>query len=187
MDRAEPLTVERWTFAMRSFSAGMWKINRMNAIDLLTLICAIGCGLVAGVFLAFSAGVMSALGRLPASQAITAMQAINVAIINPLFLGVFLGTAVACSFAIVVCLLRWDSPAQFWTLAGALLYLTGSFLVTMRCNVPRNEKLARVNPGASNAEVVWSEYGSTWTAWNHLRAACSLAAALCFLLRILFD
>jgi uncharacterized membrane protein len=65
----------------------------MNALHLLILICAIGCGLIAGVFFAFSVSVMIALRRISAPCGIAAMQAINVAIINPLFLGVFLGTA----------------------------------------------------------------------------------------------
>jgi hypothetical protein len=42
-----------------------------------TLGTALGCGLLAGVFFAFSAFVMPALRRLPASQGIAAMQSIN--------------------------------------------------------------------------------------------------------------
>jgi uncharacterized membrane protein len=45
----------------------------------LTLFAALGCGLVAGVFFAFSTFVMKALARLPAEQGIAAMQAINAA------------------------------------------------------------------------------------------------------------
>ncbi|MGH7600945.1 MAG: hypothetical protein ACREOI_31695, partial [bacterium] len=57
----------------------------------LTLFAALGCGLIAGVFFAFSAFVMKALSRLPPSEGIAAMQSINVAVINPVFLTVFLG------------------------------------------------------------------------------------------------
>lgn len=42
-----------------------------------TLIAALGCGLVAGVFFAFSSFVMPALKRLPPAQGISAMQSIN--------------------------------------------------------------------------------------------------------------
>jgi uncharacterized membrane protein len=62
----------------------------------LTLVSALGCGLVAGVFFAFSSFVMNALARLPAAQGIAAMQSINVVVINPLFITAFLGTAAAC-------------------------------------------------------------------------------------------
>jgi uncharacterized membrane protein len=50
----------------------------------LTLVAALGCGLMAGVFFAFSAFVMKALARLPLAQGIAAMQSINVAVINPI-------------------------------------------------------------------------------------------------------
>lgn len=63
---------------------------------ILKLISALGSGLMAGVFFAFSTSVMKALDQLPPNESIAAMQSINVAIINPLFLSVFLGTAVGC-------------------------------------------------------------------------------------------
>ena len=44
----------------------------------LTLVTALGCGLNAGVFFAFSGFVMNGLRRLPAAQGIAAMQSINV-------------------------------------------------------------------------------------------------------------
>ena len=54
---------------------------------------ALGCGLMGGLFFAFSVAVMKALGRLPPAEGIAAMQSINVAILNPVFLTVFFGTA----------------------------------------------------------------------------------------------
>jgi uncharacterized membrane protein len=62
----------------------------------LTFVSALGCGLMAGVFFAFSAFVMKALSHLPAAQGIAAMQSINVAAITPLFMAALFGTAVGC-------------------------------------------------------------------------------------------
>lgn len=62
----------------------------------LRLVSALGSGLIAGVFFAFSTFVMTALARRPPAEGMAAMQAINVAVLNPLFLGVFVGTAVTC-------------------------------------------------------------------------------------------
>lgn len=154
----------------------------MSALDLLILICATGCGLIAGVFFAFSTSVMKALGRLPAAQGIAAMQTINVVIINPLFLGVFVGTAVACAIAAVACWLQTDAPGWSWVVSGSVLYLGGSFFVTARFNVPRNEVLARVSAGSAESAAVWSHYLKTWTAWNHVRTVASLLAAILFTL-----
>ena len=47
----------------------------------LTLFSALGCGLVAGIFFAFSTFVMKALTHLLPGQGIAAMQSINVAVI----------------------------------------------------------------------------------------------------------
>ena len=49
----------------------------------LTVGTALGCGLIAGVFFAFSTFVMKALIRLPASQGIAVMQSINVVAVTP--------------------------------------------------------------------------------------------------------
>ena len=48
----------------------------------LTLLAALGSGLIGGVFFAFSAFVMKALARLRPDQGIAAMQSINVTVLN---------------------------------------------------------------------------------------------------------
>lgn len=77
----------------------------------LTFLSALGCGLIAGVFFAFSALVMKALAGIPHAQGIPAMQSINVVVINPLFMAAFLGTAPGCAALIVSFLLAWPNPA----------------------------------------------------------------------------
>jgi uncharacterized membrane protein len=137
----------------------------------LTLVSAIGCGLIAGVFFAFSSFVMKALARLPAAQGIAAMQSINVAVINPWFMTAFLGTGAGCAVVAVLSGLRWQESGSAYALAGSLLYLCGTILVTGVCNVPRNNALAQ---GA----VDWPNYVAQWTAWNHVRTAAALIAAV---------
>ncbi|MHC5731878.1 MAG: anthrone oxygenase family protein, partial [Nostoc sp.] len=97
----------------------------------LKLFSALGCGLIAGVFFAFSTFVMNALGRLQPAQGITAMQSINITVINPLFMAVFLGTAAACILLAISSLLRWHQPGAVYLLLGSLLYLVGTFGVTI--------------------------------------------------------
>ena len=88
-----------------------------------TLLSAIGSGLMAGLFFAFSAFVMTALARLPGSQGIAAMQSINVAILNPVFFVVFFGTPLGCILLVVVAFVGWAEPGAILLLAGGLLYL----------------------------------------------------------------
>ena len=158
----------------------------MSVYDILSTICAVGSGVVAGVFFAFSTSVMAALGRLPAAQGIAAMQTINVVIINPLFLTFFMGTAVACVAAVFVCISFEQGNRLSWTLTASALYVVGSFLVTMWFNVPRNNVLARLNALSPDAEVVWRDYLVTWTRWNHVRTLASLAASAVFTLQAFF-
>ena len=94
---------------------------------------------MAGLFFAFSASVMKALARLPSAEGIAAMQSINVAVLNPVFLAVFVGTAVVCLLVMVASLWRWHSPGTIYVLVGSALYLVGTFSVTMVCNVPKND------------------------------------------------
>lgn len=143
----------------------------------LTLLSALGCGLVGGVFFAFSAFVMKALARLPPAQGIAAMQSINVAVLNPWFMSPFFGTAAACVLLLVSSLLRWgDSDAIFW-LIGSVLYLVGCMAVTIGFNVPRNDALAAVDADSADGAIRWAQFVPGWTAWNSVRTAASLAAA----------
>jgi uncharacterized membrane protein len=143
----------------------------------LTLFAALGCAMMAGVFFAFSAFVMKALARLPAEQGVAAMQAINVAAVTFAFMAALFGTAVACGALAVSALFAWDKHFAPYLLVGSALYLIGTILLTIAYHVPRNEALAGVEPRSAEAESHWMRYLSSWTTWNHLRAAAALAAA----------
>jgi uncharacterized membrane protein len=142
----------------------------------LTVIAALGCGVIAGVFYAFSVMVMRSLAQLPAQHGVAAMQAINVAALRPVFLGVFTGTAAACAAVIVGSLVDWDDASPY-LVVGGLLYLVGSFGLTVGFHVPRNEALDRVEPSSPDAPRHWSRYVREWTMGNHVRGLASLAAS----------
>ena len=150
----------------------------------LTLLSALGCGLMAGAFFAFSTFIMKALARLPPAHGMAAMQSINVAVINPWFLGPFLGTAAASVPLAVSSLSSWQEPGAVWLLAGSLLYVVGTFLVTIVFNVPRNNALAAVDPSSAAGASLWADYVKRWTAWNHVRTAAALGAAASFILAL---
>src|SRR3954469_17068196 len=90
-----------------------------------TLLAALGCGLIAGVFFAFSTFVMKALARLPADEGMAAMQSINVVVLNPMFLGVFIGTAALCVGALIFSWRHWPESGAFDLAVGSVLYLLG--------------------------------------------------------------
>lgn len=149
-----------------------------------TLAAALGTGLMAGLFFAFSAFVMTALGRISPPAGISAMQSVNVTILNPVFFLVFFGTAALSALLAAVAVMDWSRPGAAWLLAGAALYLGGCILVTMIFNVPLNNALAASNAEAPEAAAVWTNYLSVWTAWNHVRTVACLASAACFILAV---
>lgn len=144
---------------------------------ILALLSSLGCGLMAGVFFAFSAFVMKAFGRLRPAEGMAAMQSVNRAVINPIFLGVFLGTAVACLLGLADSFMQWRAPGAIYVLIGCLFYLIGTFGMTMFFNVPLNNTLAAVEPTADDSGKLWADYQTRWTAWNHVRTVASLIAS----------
>jgi uncharacterized membrane protein len=106
-----------------------------SLIFLLTFLAALGSGVMAGLFFAFSAFIMTAFSRMPWAGGIAAMQSINVAILNPVFFTVFFGTPAACAVLAIAALVRWSEPGSLYLLAGSLLHLVGSLVVTIVFNV----------------------------------------------------
>jgi len=149
-----------------------------------TLGAALGSGIVAGIFFAFSTFMMTALGRLPPEQGMAAMRSINVVIINPWFFSVFFGTAVLALVLAMLAMFNWDDPGPRFVMAGAVLYLICAIVVTIAVNVPMNDALAAVDPASAAGAELWNRYLSAWTAWNHVRTAGSLAAAAAFILAL---
>ena len=149
-----------------------------RAIFTLTFAAAIGSGVVGGIFYAFSTFVMAALGSLPSAQGAGAMKAINVTVINPVFMLAFMGTAVLCLVLAGASLIWWGRPGGMLMLAASMLYLLGCFGVTMLFNVPLNNQLAAVAPAQEAA--LWSHYLDVWTAWNHVRTLASILSAILF-------
>jgi uncharacterized membrane protein len=143
-------------------------------------IAALGCGLIAGVFFAFSVCVMRALGAQPPAHGIAAMQSINIVILNRWFLMPFIGLAVVGTVLAAVGVLRGSEPGAPLMVLGGLLYALGSFGVTMRFNVPRNNALAAVRPDSDEGARLWAGYLVVWTRWNHVRVVASLGAAAAF-------
>lgn len=149
----------------------------------LTLVAAVGSGLVAGVFLAFSTFVMAALRSLGGKEGMSAMQAVNRAAPTPVFMVALLGTALTCAGLGISALTRLDEPGAVLQAVGSTLYLAG-IVVTVAYHVPRNDALATVTPSSAGAGDAWTQYVSSWTAWNHVRTLTSLAAAVTLVLAL---
>jgi uncharacterized membrane protein len=125
----------------------------MSRLDqYLTFATALGCGLSGGVLFAFSSFVMPALDRLARAQSIRAMNSIKKLAVAPVFMTALFGTSLACVvlgvWAVTSC---GERPATL-ALAGCVLFL----VATIAANVPLNDALMKVDPGAADAATRWS-------------------------------
>lgn len=145
---------------------------------------AVGCGLMAGVYFAFSTFVMTALGRLDQAAGIAAMNAINVDIVRSLFMPLFLGTTIAGAALVVIGVIRLSEPGAVSMIAGGGLYVVGMFVVTVVFNVPLNDALAAVQPSSPEARAVWAAYLKDWVLWNHVRTVASAVASGLFIVAL---
>lgn len=149
-----------------------------SLLQILALLSLLGAGTVGGVFFAFSSFVMRALAHLLPEQGIAAMQSINLRVLNPQFLGTFMGTALISLATVLLGSLRPEEPGATFFVTGGALYFVGTFMVTGLCNVPLNKNLAKLSPSDPTAADEWKSYVRRWTLWNHLRTAAALLAAL---------
>jgi len=149
-------------------------------LTILTIISALGSGLIVGIFFAFSTFIMTALNRLPPSAGIAAMQSVNEVILKSLFMPVFFGTAITSALLMVYSLWRWHESSALYLFFGGVFYLIGCLLVTMMFNVPKNKVLAVVAATDPKSAGLWLDYVKQWTIWNHIRTVASLVAAASF-------
>ena len=146
-----------------------------GAVRWLTILTATGAALVGGVLFAFSTFVMRALDSLPAPDGIAAMQAINRDAPNPLFMAALFGTGLAF---VVLAVSRFRQPGPAAVPIVACLLYAATLLLTVAYHVPRNDALAAIDPHAAGSAAFWSDYVSSWTAWNSVRAATAIASAV---------
>ena len=161
-------------------------ITMMTNLNLIVLgLGAVGSAMMAGLFFVFSNFTMTALSRIKTEAGISAMQSINITIINPWFMALFFGTTIGGLVVSVVAAMNWDHPASAWALGGGGVYLAGCFLVTTCFNVPLNNRLAAINPMDPASAEMWAEYVAKWVPWNHIRTLTALSASAAYLLAII--
>jgi uncharacterized membrane protein len=156
----------------------------MMWLTVMTVMAALGCGMMGGLLFAFSNFVMKSLARQPFERGIRAMQCINADIQNPTFFLLFFGTAIASIVVVIAAIAGRSAAGAGLTIVGGALYLVGVIGVTMRYNVPLNNQLAAIDPADSDADVRWQMYLSEWLRWNHVRTAAAIVACALLMLAI---
>ena len=147
-------------------------------ITVILWFAAVGAGLMAGVYFAFSAFIMRSFDSLNAENAVDSMNAVNDIILRSWFMPFFFGTSLLyLVLALQICF-HWNNPNALLLLINGLIYFVGMFLCTIFFNVPLNKRLAMAKENNSDLDQVWSNYYKYWTRWNHLRTVSSLIACM---------
>lgn len=144
-------------------------------------IAIVATGLVAGVFLAFSDFVMRALALVPPAAGSEAMQVVNREVFRSIFIVLLIGMSVYSVLLGLYALFLFDGAVAWWVLSGSAVYVIGTFLVTIVFNVPMNQKLAPMDPAATETVAYWAIYLKDWTKWNTVRTVAPLLSMVCYL------
>jgi uncharacterized membrane protein len=151
-------------------------------LKLATLLAAtVTTGLMAGVFGLYAHTIMRGLGTTDDRTFVGAFQAIDRAIINPLFLTTFFGALVLSGLAVVLHIRDDDSSALPWLIAACALYAV-VVAITMAVHVPLNDdiKAAGDPDRIANLAAVRDAFHETrWIAWNIVRTVANTAAFVC--------
>jgi uncharacterized membrane protein len=144
--------------------------------------------LVAGLLFVFAIVVMPGIRTLSDREFIRAFQVMDGVIQNnqPLFLLVWLGSAVALVTSAVFGLGQLDGVGRLLIILAALVHILGVQLPTVTINIPLNNKLQTLDVDTTNEtaqKTARKEFEPRWNRWNSIRAAlASLASALLIIL-----
>jgi len=139
----------------------------------------LGFAILAGVFLAFSDFIMRSLALTSGTGGIEAMQVINREVFRWIFMALFLGLVPVSLILVGYGLTSLDGTARTMIVLAGVVYLIGSFGVTIRFNVPMNEMLAGMETGRDITKTYWSDvYLPRWVFWNSVRTAACAACAI---------
>jgi len=152
----------------------------------IVLVCAATTtALVAGLFYSWSVSVTLGLARLPDHEYISAFQAMNRAILNPVFFASFLGTVILLPLSTYM---HYGQPVsgRFWfLLAATVVYVVGVFGVTMVGNVPLNDALENFQLHTASAQEIAAQRAKFEVPWNNLNTVRTIASTLAIVLVII--
>jgi uncharacterized membrane protein len=141
--------------------------------DTVLLIAVVLLGLMAGLFYAYSGSVMPGLREAEDRTVVDAMQRINIAIQNPLFLLIFLG---ALAVTGVAAFLHRDETAVLVPLLVAFLLYAVTLLITFVRSIPLNNRLAAGD--LADATEIRGFFLEPWIRWNTVRTVTNFGAFL---------
>ena len=140
------------------------------------LAAALVAGLQAGTYFTWATGVMPGLAKVDDRTFVHAMQQMNIAIVNPVFIATFLGAPLLAGASIAVA----GSHARPWAIAATVLAV-GTLVITFAGNIPLNDALDAAGPvdKIKDLAAVRGDFESLWVKLNVGRSLTSAGALGC--------
>ena len=162
----------------------------MELIQLTILVSALLCSLVAGFVLCFAIIVMPGIRTLGTRDYLKSFKAMDGIIQNndPLFLVVWLGSALALLSSTVLGFWRLEGLDLGLLIFSCLMYLFGVHLPTITINVPLNNRLQSLDLNAitdHELHEIGELFESRWLRWNTIRTAVATLTTLMLLVLLL--
>lgn len=157
----------------------------MTIANIILALTTLTTALIAGLLYAYSCSVNAGLGQLSDANYILAMQSINRAIQNPLFLMSFMGTLILLPISTY---LHYGQPQLnrfYFLLFATIIYAIGVIGVTAFGNVPLNNILDKFNVASNNADLIAFERAKFENSWNQWHLIRTIAAVITLILVIL--
>lgn len=158
------------------------------SLQIVLIVAALLCSLVAGFLFAFAAVVMPGIKTLPDREFIRAFQVIDGVIQNnqPLFVAVWLGSIMAVVAAAGLGIGQLNGMQRLLLILAPLIYIVGVQVSTFTINVPLNNRLQALDVNAMDSEALQAarlDFEPRWNQWNLVRAPfASLASVLLIVL-----
>lgn len=157
----------------------------MTTSNIMLLVTAVTTALIGGLFYAWSCSVTPGLAQVDDAGFITAFQAMNRAIQNPLFFACFMGTALLLPLSTFF-QYRHGAMVPFrLLLAASVVYLVGVIGVTAAGNVPMNNALDAFNLKTASAQDIAAQRARFEGPWNRLNNIRTFASVVTIVLVVL--
>lgn len=161
----------------------------MDFFETILLLATLLCSLVAGFLFAFAVVAMPGIGKLSDRAFIRAFQVMDGVIqkSQPLFVFVWLGSAVALIVAAGLGFGRLEGADRWLLITATAVYLLGVQAPTIVINIPLNNKLQSLDADAldeAEAKSARQAFEPKWNRSNVVRTllSCGVSAALLVLL-----
>jgi len=162
----------------------------MELIHIGVLVSTLLCSLVAGLVFTFAIVVMPGtrnLGDLAFLKAFKAMDRV-IQDNQPVFMLVWLGSAVVTLATTVLGLWQLDGPDRILLLAAGAIYILGVQVPTGTINIPLNNRLQAQDLDSMSPPALRearNRFESRWVRWNSIRTVLAVVATTLLLILLL--